>query len=179
MVKRQAKSKPTWTDVKAKLEGFDRAGLLGLIKDLHDADKDNQTFLHTRFGLGGDVLEPYKKTIDRWVNPDAYRNEETSVSKAKRAISDYRKAIDDPAGLAELMVFYCEQATEFASEFGYDDGAYYDALGGVFEQALTVAKTLPAKSRDSLIARLEVVRDICQDFGYGVGDYMVSVFTSA
>jgi hypothetical protein len=174
MAKRHAKSRPTWTDVKAKLEAFDRAGLLGLIKDLHDADKSNQTFLHTRFGLSGDVLEPYKETIDRWVNADAYRNQETSVSKAKRAISDYRKAIDDPAGLAELMVFYCEQATEF----GYDEGAYYDALGGVFEQALTVAKTLPAKSRDTLIARLEVVRDICQDFGYGIGDYMNSVFAS-
>ena len=55
--KRQSKSQPTWTDVKAKLADFDRAALLGLIQSLYTANKDNQTFLHTRFGLGEDVLK--------------------------------------------------------------------------------------------------------------------------
>jgi hypothetical protein len=70
MAKRKSKSQPTWTDVKAKLEGLDRAGLLGLIQSLYSAHKDNQTFLHSRFGLRQDVLEPYKKIIDRWLWPD-------------------------------------------------------------------------------------------------------------
>src|SRR6266851_8343976 len=63
--KRQSKLHPTWTDVKAKLADFDRAALLDLIRSLYSAHKDNQVFLHSRFGLGGDVLEPYKKIIDR------------------------------------------------------------------------------------------------------------------
>src|SRR4029077_17558619 len=57
MAKRKPKSQPTWTDVKAKLADFDRAALLGLIQSLYAAHKDNQMFLHTRFGLGEDVLE--------------------------------------------------------------------------------------------------------------------------
>src|ERR1035437_4253265 len=73
MPKRKAKSQPTWTDVKAKLADFDRAALLGLIQGLYTAHKDNQTFLHARFGLGEDVLEPYKKIIDRWLWPDVLR----------------------------------------------------------------------------------------------------------
>ena len=40
---------------------------MGLIQDLYAAHKDNQTFLHTRFGLGEDVLKPYKETLDRWL----------------------------------------------------------------------------------------------------------------
>ena len=52
MAKRQSKSQPGWTDVKAKLANFDRAALLDLIHDLYAAHKDNQTFLHARFGLG-------------------------------------------------------------------------------------------------------------------------------
>src|ERR1700693_6583931 len=63
MAKRKPKSQPTWTDVKAKLADFDRPALLGLIQSLYAAHKDNQIFLHSRFGLGEDVLEPYKKTI--------------------------------------------------------------------------------------------------------------------
>jgi hypothetical protein len=42
--------------------------------------------------LGEDVLEPYKKIIDRWLWPDVLRRQDTSVSQAKRAISDYKKA---------------------------------------------------------------------------------------
>ena len=50
-------------DVKAKLADFDQAGLVNLVHDLYAAQKDNQAFLHARFGLGEDVLAPsdYKK----------------------------------------------------------------------------------------------------------------------
>jgi len=60
MTKSESKSQPSWTDVKAKLAAFDRAGLVDLIHHLYAAYKDNQVFLHARFGLGEDVLEPYK-----------------------------------------------------------------------------------------------------------------------
>jgi hypothetical protein len=98
--------------MKKKLEGFDRAALVGLVQNLYAAGKKNQAFLHARFGLGEDVLEPYKKTIDRWLRPDVFRGD-ISVSKAKQAISDYKKALGDPEGVAELMVFYCESAAGF------------------------------------------------------------------
>ena len=107
------KSSPTWSDVKAKLADFDRASLQGLVKDLYVASKDNQSFLHARFGLGADVLNPYKARIHRWLWPDLRKNEEVSASKAKKAIADYKKAIGHPEGLAELMVFYCERAADF------------------------------------------------------------------
>ena len=45
-----------------------------------------------RRGLGDEVLKPYKATIDRWLWPDMFKNQDTSVSKAKKAISDYKKA---------------------------------------------------------------------------------------
>ncbi len=177
MSKRQPGSRPTWTDVKAKLLDFDRPGLLGLIQDLYAAHKDNRLFLHTRFGLGmgNDVLEPYKKTIDRWLCPNVYTNQRESYPQAKRAISDYKKAVGDPAGLAELMVFYCEQAAGFTREYGNDDVAYYNALICMFEEALKWATTLPDDQRDGFIARLKEVSDVCHHLGYGVGDEMDSL----
>ena len=170
--KRPSKSHPTWTDVKAKLADFDRAGLLDLIQNLYRAHKDNQVFLHSRFGLGGEVLEPYKKIIDRWLWPDVLRNQDTSVSQAKRAISDYKKAVGDPEGLAELIVFYCEQAAGFCSDICSDDEGYFDALVRMFEQALKSANALSPDRRNDLVSRLDRVRTISHDFGYGVGDDM-------
>lgn len=175
MAKRQTKSQPTWTDVKAKLAAFDRTALLDLLHHLYAAHKDNRAFLHARFGLGEDVLEPYKKTIDRWLWPDAFRNQDTSVSKAKEAISDYKKAVGDSAGLTELMVFYCEQAAGFCRDIAYQDEGFFDALVRMFEQALKSVNTLPNNSRDGLIARLDRVRKISHAFGYGVGDDMDSL----
>jgi hypothetical protein len=172
MAQHKAKSRPTWTDVKAKLADFDRAALLGLIQSLYAANKDNQTFLHARFGSGEDVLEPYKTTIDRWLWPDLFRNQDTSVSQAKRAISDYKKAVGDPEGLAELMVFYCERAAGFCADISSDDEGYFDALVRMFEQALELATTLSAQRRDDMIIRLDRVRLLSHKFGYGVGDSM-------
>jgi hypothetical protein len=175
MNQRQSKSQPKWTDVKAKLTSFDRPALLGLIQDLYKAHKDNQTFLHARFGLGEDMFRPYKETMDRWLWPDAFSRQVPSVLKAKQAISNYKKAIGDPAGLAELMVFYCEQASGFASDLGYQDESYLNALVHMFEQAVSTANTLPTDTRDALIARLDRVRSISHKCGYGVGDDMDSI----
>ena len=96
MAAKPKKAAPSWSDVKARLAEFDRTALLGLVQDLYAASKDNQAFLHARFGLGGGVLDPYKATIDRWLWPDVYRNQDVSVSKAKRAITDYKKASGRP-----------------------------------------------------------------------------------
>jgi hypothetical protein len=45
------------------------------------------------FGLGGDVLKPYKEKLDRWLWPDVLRNQDISVAKAKQAISSYRRRL--------------------------------------------------------------------------------------
>jgi hypothetical protein len=73
------------------------------------------------------------------------------------------------------MVFYCEQASGFASDVGYQDESYFDALVRMFEQALAAANTLPADTRDALIARLDRVRSMSHKCGYGVGDDMDSI----
>ena len=175
MPRRQEGSQPTWTDGKAKLASFDRLGFVGLMQDLYAAHKDNQTFLHARFGLGEDILKPYKETLDRWLWPDVLRNQDTSAVKAKQAISSYKKAVGEPAGLAELMVFYCECAAGSCNDIGYRDDGYFDALVRMFEQALKVIGQLPAPDRNALIARLDRVRVINHNFGYGVGDDMDSL----
>jgi len=166
------KSAPVWSDVKTKLGDFDRAGLIGLVQDLYAASKDNQAFLHTRFALGDDVLKPYKATIDRWLWPDVFKNQDISVSKAKKAISAYKKAIDQPEGLAELMVFYCERAAGFSNDVGLQDEGYFDALVRMFGQALKTIDGLPQDCKPALMARLDSVRHISHNFGYGVGDDM-------
>ena len=141
---------------------------------------ENQTFLHSRFGLGDDVLRPYKEALDRWLWPDVFRRQDTSVVKAKQAISNYKRAVGEPAGLAELMVFYCERAAGFCNDIGNQDEGFFDALVRMFEQALRVVHELPDSNRERLIARLTQVSLISHNFGYGAGDdmdYLLAQYT--
>ncbi len=163
---------PSWSDVKTRLTDFDHAGLLSLLQDLYGANKDIQAFLHARLSLGDDVLKPYKAAIDRWLWPDLFKNQDTSVAKAKKPIADYKKAVGQTEGLAELMVFYCERAAGFSNEVGLQDEGYFDALVRMFEQALKAAAGLADAQRVPMWERLDAVRSICHNFGYGVGDDM-------
>ena len=104
---------PSWKDVKTVRLTFDRSGLLGLVQDLYAVSRGNQAFLHARLGLGPDPLAPFKASISRWINPDLMKNQHVSVSNAKKAVADYKRAIGEPDGLAELSIFYCEEVFSF------------------------------------------------------------------
>ena len=166
-----AKSRETtWNDIKAELVQFDRLGLLGLLKDLHALRPENRAFLSARLGVGSDPLAPYKMTISRWIYPDLMKGQDVSVSKAKKAIADYRKAIGRPDGMAELCIHYCEEAARLVGDCGIDDQAYYSALVRVFDQGLTQAVALPTPERDRMLERLDVVRGSLSGLGWGVSD---------
>jgi hypothetical protein len=75
---KQRRKKPVWSDLKRHLADLDQPALLGLIRDLYAANKNNQAFLHARFAIGEDVLGPYKATIDRGVCPDVMSNQSGS-----------------------------------------------------------------------------------------------------
>jgi hypothetical protein len=112
-----------------------------------------------RYSLGGFRVESYIQNLRLW----------PLVQFATQS----RREFDKPckfSGLAELMVFYCEQTAGFCSDIGLEDESYFAALVRMFEQALTIADTLPARSRDALITRLGRVHGISQKLGYGVGD---------
>ena len=85
----------------AKLRDLDSIALLGLLQDLYAASKENRAFLNARLNLGGDPLAPYKTVISRSICPDVFKNQTVSVAKAKRAITDYKKAIGHPEGMGK------------------------------------------------------------------------------
>ncbi len=153
--------------------------LLCLVKDLYAASKDNQRFLHARFGVGDDVLAPYKATIERWLWPDVCKNQDYSVSKAKKAIADYNKAAGQPEGVAELSVFYCERAIGFCNSVGLEDGGFYDALVGMAERALGIVMALPEEQREPFLDRLEDVQESCRGIGWGLEDAFNELFRRA
>lgn len=166
------KTKATWSSVKANLAELDREGLILLVRDLYADSKENQNFLHARFGLGEDILKPYKASISKWVCPDVIYAQDISVSKAKKAISDYQKALGLPEGIAELTVYYCEACSDFLCDCGMEDEDYFSALVLMFEQALLAIRNLESNQKNAFLKRIERVLAEGQNWGWGIGDDM-------
>ncbi|MEK7207057.1 MAG: hypothetical protein AAB134_04155 [Pseudomonadota bacterium] len=167
--KKRSKTQPVWGEVKTRLSEFDRAGLLALVQDLYALNKTNQSFLHARFSPGMDSLAVYKKRIHDALFPDW--NKPVRVAEARKAITEYRKAIGQPEGLLELHVFWCETASGFSMDLGYADEGYFNALLRQFEAALERLGAVAEPIQRTTITRLKAVRDRTQ-VGYGVQDEM-------
>lgn len=118
------------------------------------------------------MLKPYKAIITRWVYPDVVDDQDISVSKAKKAASDYRKAVGSPEGIAELSVYYCETCIDFLDSCGMDDEEYFHALVGMFEKALKAVVQLDGEQQLPFVERLESVQREGHNYGYWVGDDM-------
>ena len=159
---------PSWKDVKTVLLTFDRAGLLGLVQDIYVVSAGNRAFLQARLGLGSDPLAPFKASISRWINPDLMRNQRVSVTNAKKAIADYKRAIGEPNGLAELSIFYCEEAFSFVESCSWDDERYFDALIRMYARSVHCVLNLSAAERCSYAKRLENLKSRARHVGWGV-----------
>jgi hypothetical protein len=178
-VVRSKNAPPTWSDVRTALLDFDRAGLRGLVQDLYTASKDNQAFLHARLGLGRDQLQHFKASISRWICPDPMKGHPISVSKAKKAIADYKKAIGRPDGMAELSIFYCEEAFGFLESCSIEDESYFAALIRMYGRSLEIVSSLPPAERTTYFERLDKLRSRGRNVGWGVEEELNSLWYAA
>lgn len=124
------------------------------------------------------MLAPYKETIERWVFPDVMRNQDYSVAKAKKAIADYKKAIGDVEGVAELSVYYCECCVNFLNHVSIDNESYFNALVRIFEQAVALATHFDVTQQQNLIKRLQRIRKAYYNWGWGIFDEMTDILAA-
>jgi hypothetical protein len=104
------------------------------------------------------------------------RSQPVSVSKAKKAIADYRKAIGRPEGLPELSIFYCEVAFDFLESCGMENKAYFLALIRMYDQTLQYALKLSPAERSTYVERLNRLRSRARCLGWSVEDELNSLW---
>jgi hypothetical protein len=107
------------------------------------------------------------------------RSQSVSISKAKTAIADYQKAIGEPAGLAELSIFYCEEAFGFLESCAFEDERYFVALIRMYDQAVKRVLDLPVAERHGYAKRLGNLRSRARPIGSGVDDELNNIWYEA
>jgi hypothetical protein len=150
--------KPTWRDVKAVLQDWERDRLIGLIQDFHKLSAANGDFLYARL-LDADAaqtLAPYKKRIKQAISPAQPWKQDVQLREGRKAISDYKKASGDVRGILSLMVYYIQCGNDFTLEFGDIDETFYNSLCSMLDQ---VKKQLIAGNDPTLAAEFIPVLD--------------------
>ena len=141
--------------------------------------QENRAFFHARLGLGPDQLGPYKVAISRWINADLMKGQPVSVSKAKKAVADYRKAIGRPEGLAELSTFFCEEVFSFVELCSFQDESYFVALIRMYGQSVKLVANLPPAERRPYLERLNKLRSRSKHLGCSVQDELDTLWYDA
>jgi hypothetical protein len=159
-----------WSDVKARLEAFDRNGLVSLLGDLYDASVANRRFLHSRLTPGSRAIEEYRRLVADAIYPDPFSTRRISIRDAAAAIVEYRRSSGDVSGTVDLMLTFVEAGTEQAADLGYGDEAYFNALQIRLDAVAKEFDSLPADVRATVKARLGRIQARAHDVGWGFGD---------
>jgi hypothetical protein len=119
-------SKPTWSQIKARIKHWDKAQLTGLIQDLFGHSQDNRDFLAARLlrdSIGEAVLAPYLKRIEAaFYDKRGWPAKRLNLKDARSAIREYQRATSDPAGMLELMLVHVERARSLPASSGTSTG---------------------------------------------------------
>ena len=164
----------TWKDIKTVLSKEDTHGLMTLIKTLYSLNEENKTFIETKYSLV-DPLEPYKVIIDDSINPEPMDGE-LSLAEGRRAISRYRKAVGDPIGIIELMIYYVECGNKFTLNYGDIDEPFYDSLMSMFDNILKNLAKSDKKTVEKYLPRLQDIVNEVKGMGWGYYDYLYSAY---
>src|SRR5437870_7355383 len=163
---------PSWADVKAKLEGLDRKGLVGLVHDLYKANTANRRFLQARLVPSTIAVEKYRRLVAEAVFPDPFSRRQVSLRDGTAAITEYRRSTGDMAGTVDLMLTFIEAGTEQAADLGYGDENYFSALENKLDAIAKSWRPLPAEARAKAATRLAWVQQRAKQIGWGFGDYV-------
>jgi hypothetical protein len=166
-----------WNVAHRHLATWDSKALLALIRDLYQITSINREFIHARCQAGersSDALETYRcKIVEQFFPTRGFGK--LKLGEARKAIRDYHKATEDVTGVAELLMTYVENGTQFTREFGDINERFYDSVESVLVELATLLRgegqTLYPQFRDRL-ARLE---KMAEDIGWGFGDFVGDV----
>lgn len=171
----RSKKPASWSNVKTSLSSMDRAGLVGVIRDLYDASTANRRFLHAQFVPAAAALDEYRDLVAKAVFPDPFSQRPIRLRDAAAAITDYKRSTSDLVGVVDLLLTFVEAGTEQAADLGYGDETYFSTLERKLAEAATLLDALPDEARGEAAARFIRLGKYQERIGWGYGDYLADI----
>jgi hypothetical protein len=175
---KSGEARPSWADIRKRVDTFDRKSLVGLVRDLYHASSANRRFLDARLLPSSNSVEQYRRLVADAVYPDPFSRRRVSLSDASTAIIEYRRSTGDLSGTVDLMLTFLEAGTEQAADLGYGDESYFVALERKLDAIAKTWTDLSAEARAEATKRLEWIQKRAKAIGWGYGDYVDDIVSA-
>lgn len=156
---------------------LERDALPTLVRELYDLSASNKHFIHARIAPSQESLAQYKNIVAQCMCPDGWRDP-VQIAKAKKAISEYRRAARDVIGEIDLMIHFVECGNKFTLEYGDIDGDFYDSLLGMYARAADAVARLRDVDREPFRRRLRELTESSEGIGWGYHDGLCDTYYS-
>jgi hypothetical protein len=173
------KKSTSWQEIRRILSTKSHEELLQLIRDIYALRPEVKDFIHARFLTARKSLTPYKKTIQTALYPDVVHGEDLELARGRKAISDYKKATNDPIGTLDLMTYYVECGTQFTVEYGDIDEEFYESLDAMFTQVVKTLQHSAQQTIDRFLPRLKAIVQQAEGMGWGYYDAIADTLEEA
>ena len=122
--------------LKSVLMSMDKSEIIKMVLELYSARKEAKEYLDFYAEPNeGQKLEEYKHIIREEFYPSRNREPKTRFSVCRKALSDFKKLKPSEDSVAELMVFYMENACQFTYDYGDSVGSqFYDSVESNFDR---------------------------------------------
>ena len=161
-------------DLKKALAKLKQDELINLVGDLYKKNKAAREFLD--FYVAPNEKEIFDKYHDKvyqaFFPKRGFGN--AKLKEGKQAISDFKKLVQSPDLVADLMLFYVETGVDFTNQFGDIDESFYSSLETTYLASLTLMQ------KENLLEKFKyrtksVVIDT-NGIGWGFHDYLKDTY---
>jgi hypothetical protein len=144
------------------LNTLEKEELIEELEKLYSKIKNVQEYYQMELGSTDDVLESYKKQLDKEFRA---KSREPRAASIRKVITEFKKIATHQFDVITLLLYRVEKALEFMQQPLYFSlsSAYSDAILTAFEDALKISK------QEGLAADFH---KLCQKIVTESGDYM-------
>ena len=114
-------------------------------------------------------LHEFKLRISSAVNPKLARK--ISFKTARKVVNDYKKTSGDEEGVAELMVFYCEECAITIKRVGVWEQYAVGTLS-IWQETLQYIQNLPRPQHIMFWEKLSTIQKFMGQAAWGVSDFI-------
>jgi hypothetical protein len=166
-----------WAGVRPHLASWNKTELLALVKDLYAASEFGRDLVEARCRPAEsteEALEKYRRRIVEQFFP-ARGYGKLKLGEARKAVRDYRKATDDLAGTAELLMTYVETGVRYTCEFGDIDARFYSSVESALIELANLLRDKVRERYPQFQNRLSAIEQMTEGIGWGFHDVIGDV----
>jgi hypothetical protein len=165
------------TELKKYLKNKSADELTEEILTLFKSISPVQDYYKNKLGSSVEVLEKYKKEIEKKIFPSTnFKDPGLHLKDAKKAVTEFKKIAGNNHDIADIMLFYVETGVELTNNFGDIDMPFYNSMAGMYEKA--VMFIFKHCLSDDFEARCRAIVRNTSGIGWGFHDELNEVFIS-